>query len=587
MCAINGSSGSHEAVVARMNARTGYRGPDGTAVWTNGKVTLGFNRLAIIDLSERSMQPMHRKGSYSLVFNGEIYNFKELKKELSGFQFESDGDAEVIIAAYEKWGTEAFSRLNGMFALALYDHEQNALILARDPVGVKPLYYAVHEQELWFSSDATALLEVVPRKLNHEAFALYLQLLYTPGPLTFIQDVRRVLPGEILTFSNGALSHSAIAEQRRQTDGGFKDAVEAVRSTVTSAIERQLVSDRPVGLFLSGGVDSSIVASVASRAHPKINTYSVRFALENANENEKFNSDADRARESAKEFGTTHHEFEVSADDAAEHFEEMIERMHQPVANATALAQLYLSKKTKETATVVLTGDGGDELFGGYERYRMALLAEHLSRIVPERVATHLPHPWSALHLRGVRRYLQLMEQKVRVTTAADSSKFFSEHFRNGDGVRALMYADERTWLVDEALVRTDAMTMAASVEARVPLLDLEVRALAHSLPRKFLVTPWKTKRVLREAFSDILPRAVTGGPKRGWYSPGSKWLRTPAFLARSEHYFTNPAYAELVDTKELKRLHTEHLEKKAYHFPLLWAVLTALAWVEQHKLTL
>lgn len=589
MCAINGSSGSHEDVVSRMNAHTRDRGPDGTAVWSNGKVTLGFDRLAIIDLSERSMQPMHRLQRYSLAFNGEIYNFKELKAELVEFPFESDGDAEVIIAAYAKWGIEALSRLNGMFALALYDHERDELVLARDPVGVKPLYYAMHEKELWFSSEATALLQVMPRRVHREALAHYLKLLYVPSPMTLIEGVQRVSPGEILIYTSGALSHKMIhATTVERFNGSYLEGLEAVRGTVTNAVTRQLVSDRPIGLFLSGGIDSSIVAFVASKAHPKINTYSVRFALENQSEDEKFNSDARRARETAFAFKTTHHEFEVSAGDAAALFPQMIAKMHQPVANATALAQLYLSQKTKETATVVLTGDGGDELFGGYDRYQKSLWAKYAAQLIPKSIARLLPHPLSALHLQGVERYLQLMEQQDTVTgTTGDTRKFFEEYFRNEKGVRALMRADEHTWLVDEALLRTDAMTMAASLEARVPLLDLEVRAVAHALPTSFLVTPWATKRILKDAFRSELPKAVFQGPKRGWFSPGAKWLRTQEFMRLAEHYFNDSRFEPLVNLETVRSLHRAHIERRAYHYQPLWAVLVVLAWIDTHNLSI
>ncbi len=588
MCAINGATGSHEDVVARMNTHTRDRGPDGTAVWTNGRVTLGFDRLAIIDLSERSMQPMHRLSRYSLVFNGEIYNFRELKEELVGFHFESDGDAEVVIAAYAKWGTEAFSKLNGMFAFALYDHERDELVLARDPVGIKPLYYAVYEKELWFSSDTTALLEVVPRRVHKEALAHYIRLLYVPSPLTLIEGVQRVLPGEVLVYTKGALSHKQIKlPELKPFSGAYTDAVEAVRNMVQGAVTRQLVSDRPIGLFLSGGVDSSIVAAVASSVHPAINTYSVRFALENHGEDEKFNSDANRARESARKFGTTHHEFEISSQDAAGLFGTMVSKMHQPVANATALAQLYLSQKTKETATVVLTGDGGDELFGGYDRYQKSLWAEYASKLIPETIARLLPHPLSALHLRGVERYLQLMEQNDIVTgITVDTRKFFEEYFRNEKGVRALMRADEHMWLVDEALLRTDAMTMAASLEARVPLLDLEVRAVAHALPTKFLVSPFATKRILKDAFRPVLPQAIFNGPKRGWFSPGAKWLRTPEFIQLAERYFNDSRYASLINLDAVRALHAAHIEKRSYHYQPLWAVLVVLAWLDAHNIS-
>lgn len=586
MCAINGCTGSNEQAVHHMNSTTVHRGPDGTRVWTNGRVTLGFNRLAIIDLSERSMQPMHRFGALSIVFNGEIYNFKELRAELSDFTFESDGDAEVILAAYRKWGNAAFAKLNGMFALALYDSERDELVLARDPVGIKPLYYAVHEGRLWFSSEATTLFSVVPRTVNRKAVGDYLRLLYVPGKATLIEKVERVLPGEIVTFAGGVTKHTRIEIKGTNFEGTYADACALTRVSVSEAIARQLVSDRSVGLFLSGGIDSSVVASVASAVHPEINTYSVRFSLEDVREDEKFNADADRARESAKHFGTRHHEYTLGAEEAVLLFPQAVKSLHQPVGNATALAQLFLSQKAKDTTTVVLTGDGGDELFGGYERYRLALRAQALARYVPRFAAARLPHPFPALHLSGGERYAQLMFQNVHglVPHDPDPARHFAQYFESSEVVRALMQADEENWLVDEALLRTDAMTMAASLEARVPFLDLHVRALAHALPREFLVTRSTTKRVLRDAFRDVLPAAVLAGPKRGWYSPGAKWLRSHAFVPLVEDLLSTQT--DLLDMSRLRVLFDAHVARRAYHYPVVWAAFVLLQWTRTHKLS-
>lgn len=584
MCAINGSTGSREEAVARMNAATHVRGPDGTRVWSNGKVTLGFNRLAIIDLSERAMQPMHHAGRYSLVFNGEIYNFRELRAELSAYPFTSDGDAEVVLAAYVTWGKEAFNRLNGMFALALYDAEADELVLARDSAGIKPLYYAHAEGALWFSSEAPALFAVAGAKVHQAALAHYLRLLYVPGPLTLVDGVRRVMPGEVLSYAGGALTRTMINTPPPPRITSYQDAVVAVEKTVRTAVERQLVSDRPVGLFLSGGLDSSIVAVCAAAVHPSINTFSVRFGLRDAREDEKFNRDACVARSTARALGTTHHEFSLTDADAALHFTRAVERLHQPVGNATALAQLFLSEKTRDIATVVLTGDGGDELFGGYERYRLARRAEVLSRVVPQSIARLLPYPYNTLHARGVERYAQLMFQQSSLLMGAlgESTEALFSQYMQGDVVRDLMRADEHTWLVDEALLRTDAMSMAASIEARVPLLDREVVALAHALPQSYLVTATTTKRVLRDAFRAHVPEAVLSGPKRGWFSPGAKWLRSEAFAPVIEEVLGHPS--AWLNLPKLRSLLDEH-RNGAYHYHEIWSALTVHAWMTAHRL--
>ena len=357
-------------------------------------------------------------------------------------------------------------------------------------------------------------------------------------------------------------------------------------SVARQAVARQLVADRPVGLFLSGGVDSTILAALASETHPDLNTFSVRFSLDDMREDEKFNADADRARRSAADLGTNHHEYTLGASDAVSLFLRAVPKLHEPVGNATALAQLFLFEAARETATVVLTGDGGDELFGGYERYRLALRAQRAALFIPRIFARFLPHPFPVLHASGSARYAQLMLQPDHGLVAASHvEKYFEPYFISDSSVRALMRADESLWLVDEALLRTDAMSAAASLEARVPLLDLELRALAHALPTEYLIRQHDTKRILREAFRSVLPSEVLSGPKRGWFSPGSKWLRTKDFQPLIQELLSNELARSALSVPVLSRLIDEHISRKAYHFPVIWAALVALEWIRHYKL--
>jgi asparagine synthase (glutamine-hydrolysing) len=276
-------------------------------------------------------------------------------------------------------------------------------------------------------------------------------------------------------------------------------------------------------------------------------------------------------------------------------FDEMIAHSHEPVGNATALAQLFLAKQTKPTATVVLSGEGGDELFGGYERYRMALIAGRMARLFPKALSSILPARAQKGLLSGVDRYAQLMYQKdsevapLLVEALPDTNALFKNYFGKVSDVVALMRADEENWLVDEALLRADAMSMAASVESRVPFLDNDVRAIAHALPLGYKVTTTATKRILKHAFKDVLPKEVLHAPKRGWFSPGAKWLRRPEFVALAAEVFA-PGYTELsqlFDSPALDRMWQEHKTRKAYHFTELWAVMVVLAWAKRYKVTL
>ncbi len=605
MCAINGIAGGRgkedEAVLLNMNSATKHRGPDGTRMFGDRDILLGFNRLAIIDLSENAMQPMQdESGRYTIVFNGEIYNYRELKKELSEYPFKTQSDTEVILAAYSRWGEAAFSRLNGMFALAIFDSKERTLVLARDSVGIKPLYYHFDGSKLKFSSEIKGVLAAgVPRILNREAFGHYLRLQYVPAPLTMFEGVQKLLPGNILRYQNGSIEvrpykgkwpHSVVPQS-------FEEARTMTRAVVEEAVQRQLVSDRPVGVYLSGGIDSSVVAWSAAKIHPRINTFSVGFELGEGEEPEKFNADMMLARETSTVFNTTHHEFLLSSSDVLEYFGKTVRHLDEPIGNATAIAQLYLADKVKSTATVVLTGDGGDELFGGYERYRLAYVAKKYGGLIPSFVASRVSK-LHHIHLDGVDRFAQLMFQKdaeisrviARGFELSDTRKLFESEFEGGDIVSNLMRADEKHWLVDEALMRSDKTSMGASVEARVPLLDLEVRALAHAMSDAYKVTPFTTKRVLKEAFADVLPENVRVAPKRGWFSPGAKWLRHPNFVEHADRAFTEeyvPNIREVINIPEVRKMWEDHRAKRSYHYTVLYGLLAFLEWAREYKVTI
>ena len=597
MCAINGIAGGKgkddEALISAMNSATAHRGPDGSRALFDEGATLGFNRLAIIDLSERAMQPMTDALSrYTIVFNGEIYNYKELKAQLSEYPFKTESDTEVILAAYSRWGDAAFARLNGMFALAVWDKTEKRLILARDAVGVKPLYYYFENGRLVFSSEIKAILEAgIPRTLNHEAFGHYLRLMYVPQAMTMFEGIRKLPPAHTLSYHDGEIDIRPFkgAWPPAPAVDSYEEAREEVRRTVEGAVQRQLVSDRPVGLYLSGGIDSSVILASASKTHPAINTYSVGFELGEGEEPEKFNADSELAKRTAQHFGATHHEFLLSSNDVLGLFNQAVRYLDEPVGNATALSQLFLAQKVKPTATVVLTGDGGDELFGGYERYRLSLVAEQFGWLMPFS---------QKAQLKGIERFSQLMFQKdaelLRILgnyKLPDTKALFKEDFAGvAHTTDVLMRVDEKNWLVDEALVRGDKMSMAASVEARVPLLDLEVRALLHSLPLSHKVTPLSTKKILKDAFAAALPQEVLSAPKRGWFSPGAKWLRHPNFVKFADEAFSEsyaPAISPLLNLKGIRTMWEAHREKREYHYTILFALLVFLEWAREYKVSL
>lgn len=603
MCAINGITEENTALVEQMNAKTVHRGPEGSRAEALPGVTLGQNRLAIIDLSPLGAQPMvDASGRYTIVYNGELYNYRELRAELTGYPFRSHSDTEVVLAAWSRWGEGALQRFNGIFALALYDREDGALYLARDRSGVKPLYTYIDAQGLRFSSEIAGILADtrVPRTLSKDAFASYMRFLYTPGPNTLFAGIEKFPAGHVGVWRNGALSTRQFFTQTKMTLPQTRDErLRATRETVGGAVRRQLVSDRPVGIFLSGGLDSSIILAEASKTHPKIHTFSSSFALSEGEEEGKFNADSLLARESAALFGATHKELVIEERDLPQLLLDAAVHLGEPIANPTVAAQLALARFAKPDATVVLTGDGGDELFGGYPRYRLSRAMDTYQRAIP-RLVRRLLGAVDVLHKLNTApdyaraaRFLMLKDKELSrvLSLVPEPPRDEITQLFNGidaeDPTERLMAFDRRTWLVDEALFRTDRLTMAASVEARTPFLDTEVIDFAGSLSIEEKVTEWNSKILLRDAYRDVLPASVTAAPKRGWQSPGAKWLRRPAFLAFAREVLSptyHAATSSLFDWQKVEETLSAHVRGE-YHLHPLWAALSFQLWARQYDI--
>ncbi|MDO8564836.1 MAG: asparagine synthase (glutamine-hydrolyzing) [bacterium] len=614
MCSINGFTWKDEALAKRMNAITAHRGPDSTGIYADNCVTLGHNRLSILDLSALGNQPMQSNdGRFVISFGGEIYNYKELRKELAGYPFKSESDTEVILAGFAKWGEKVFARLQGMFAIALWDSTEKKLLLARDPVGIKPLYYHLDGERLVFASEIKAILEHahVKRELNPLALNLYLRVNYVPAPLTMFSGIKKLLPGHLLTHHNGKVSFSSFASEDSTTPprglgtppqlrrGGIERLSEELRSRVQGAVKKQLVSDRPVGLYLSGGIDSSAVLEGMSQAQGKVETFSVGFELREGEQAEKFNADFLLARKTAQFFGTSHNEILLSPRDILPLFEEAVYHLDEPISNATIIPQLLLSRFAKNKVTVVLGGDGGDELFGGYERYRLSLLSSYyrtLPAFLRKGVSAVVPKAGKLDTAAGIERFAQfhfLKEKELAPLLASHinqeqqvkdfyDKKFFGKLEKPFE--TQFMRADRESWLPDESLMRTDKMTMAAGVEARVPLLDLELIAFADSIPLSLKVSPFRTKSILKDAFKGFIPDELLNQPKRGWFSPSAKWLRYP-HVAQAARDILSPDYAEatrhLFNWDKVREYLEEHLNG-GYHLTSLWAILTLQVWARR-----
>lgn len=603
MCSIAGFNAFDPKLIERMNAKMQHRGPDDTGFLAESGWALGNNRLAIIDLSPRGHQPMRtRDGRFVIVYNGELYNFQELRDELSGkgVAFHSDSDTEVILESYREWGEEALRKFNGMFAFAILDTHSGELFLARDQFGVKPLYYYSKGSTFAFASEIKALLELpIPRELHDEAVQVYFRLLYVPAPLTALRDIYKLEPGHYLTITKDGTVKNHIYWDFKEEPllTSRAEAIEGIQMLLKDSVKRQLISDRPVGVFLSGGVDSTIVTGLASEIHPHINTYSVGF--EETEEVEKYNSDFLIARETAREFGTTHHEYTLSARDVIDSLERAIYHMDEPISNHVQAVNMLLAEKVHDTATVVLGGDGGDELFGGYERYYYSHLVDRVQKL-PKFL-------WQGFEKfstpPGVARYMQFFAQKenlvasfLRPSSSESTPKYLDKLYFTSmlstDFTREFMRVDIKSWLPSESLVRSDKMGMAASIEQRVPFLDPRLVEFADRIPVKWKLGTkgfrvysrgrhYQGKQILREAMREYIPDSVLSRPKWGWFSPAAKWIRGPMLPLMRE--VLSPEYnqgtKEMFDFQVLNQMLDDHISKKKYNLTPLWAVLTFQIW--------
>lgn len=604
MCSINGFNFKDEHLISKMNQITRHRGPDGEGFFVDEGVSLGHDRLSIIDLSEQAKQPMINE-RFVIIFNGEIYNFKDLRGDLEGtYSFKTNSDTEVILASYQKWGSDCVKMFNGIFAFAIWDKVKKELFLARDPLGVKPLYYFHDENRFIFSSEIKAVLEHnVPRVLNHEAFNHYLRVLYVPAPLTMFEGIYKFPPASFGVFNDGKLVIQEYwsVQDTEPFKGSKHEIAEALQKKVQRSVKDQLISDRPLGIYLSGGIDSTVVLDSVKNIRNNIDTFSVGFELSDSEEGEKFNADFSLARQTAAFYGTNHHEVLVSPRDVLDLLEEAVWHADEPISNPTAIAMMKLAGFAKQKVDVVLGGDGGDELFGGYERYRLSLLARYYQKM-PTMVRGILNSKEKFRKLNttpGIDQFALFMFQKDHILKRVinkdildlhASKEFFKHNYfapqlQGKKSEDMLMDVDRKSWLVDYALMLGDKMSMSHGLEQRVPLLDKELVEFAATIPLKCKVSPFNTKIILKEAFKGRIPDYLFKQPKRGWFSPGAKWLRHPevyrmAETILSEDYCRETRY--IFNWGEVKKILKDHREKREYNITIIWAMLTFQVWAKR-----
>jgi asparagine synthase (glutamine-hydrolysing) len=585
-----------------------HRGPDDEGTWVSNAVALGMRRLSIIDLSTGHQPIFNEDRSIWTVFNGEIYNFRELRHELIelGHRFYTATDTEVIVHAYEQWGTAAIGRLRGMFGLAIWDDRQKTLLVARDRIGIKPLYFSEVGGRLYFGSEIKSLMcaPEVPREMDLEALDHYLSFLYTPRDCSIFRGISKLPPGHLLLWRGGRLT----IEQywRQPCDEHFRgteqDAVVALKAVLSDAVRSHLVSDVPVGAFLSGGVDSSVVVGLMSEtSEQRVKTFSIGF-------DEPAYDELPHARRVAEHFATEHHELVVRPDGVAI-LDELIRHFDEPFADSSAIPTWYVSQMARRHVTVVLSGDGGDELFGGYHRYLPHPRVVQFDRYSPpafRRVAAvaaaglpagirgrnflrHVSRDATGRYIDSIRFFSQedkaaLLSRDVRTRLeASDAEARLAKHFEAYAHLpwpSQMMHFDADTYLPEDVLVKVDRMSMAHSIESRVPLLDNEVIDFAATLPSPFKLKGDRRKHILKEVAATMLPRDLTDRPKQGFSVPLAVWFRgnlrelfaDTLLSARSlsRGYFCAPFVRRLVD---------EHLGGHRDHTLRLWQLVVFERW--------
>ena len=617
MCGIAGMVGRagqavDAAEVRRMCQTIVHRGPDDEGIYTRGPAGLGMRRLSIIDLSG-GHQPIHNEDeSIWIVFNGEIYNFLELRRELEarGHHFYTHTDTEVIVHLYEETGADCVKKLRGMFALALYDERRKSLLLARDRLGKKPLHYALCDGRLLFGSEIKALLAVAPQlaAISPEGLLQYLYFGYIPDPFTAFQDIHKLPAGCWMEYSGGEIKlrqYWDLPAYGSSMPASEEECLEELERRLAEAVRIRLISDVPLGALLSGGVDSSIIVALMARASSSpVKTFSIGFAAQQFNESEF-------ARLVAKRFGTDHHELivEPNIEETLVFLSRMLE---EPFGDSSMLPTYYVCRMARQYVTVALSGDGGDEMFAGYDRYLVAMnrtrfdgLPEWIGRLYRDQIHSRIPSgvygknlAWNA-SLAPRDRYLDEMsffpalhrERELFTTEFLESAsqlpqplQQFQRYYDEApakDPLSRLLYLDTKTYLAADILAKVDRMSMASSLEVRVPMLDHEFVEFASSLPIEMKFRNGQGKYLLKKLAEKLgIPSGLLHRRKQGFQLPLVEWMRNefkekfvrvllePRTLQRG--YFRPEAVRSLVD---------EHLRGRRNRSGMLWRILVLELW--------
>ena len=604
---LNQQSVTLEQVKA-MNSVIEYRGPDGEGYYTDGPVGLGHKRLTIIDTNERSNQPMISGDEQTVIcYNGEVYNYVELKEELvdEGIEFRTTSDTEVILELYRQKGIESLQSLNGMFAFAVWDKRDQSFLLARDRVGIKPLFYTQTENGIVFGSEIKSILEEIGggNQVNRKLIDSYMSVGYCPTNETLFKGIYKLEPGHYLAIKDGKVTMKAYwdMEFNKSEDKGENYYIDKTQTLFEDAVNLQLRSDVPLGVFLSGGIDSSAVVAMMRKLKVKdIKTFSVAWDYgDNFNETKY-------SRAVSNQFETDHTEYFMTAEDFKAFLPDYIRHMDEPVTEAAAISLYYLAKKTKEKVTVVLSGEGADEVFGGYPIYKYMHIVEQYKK-VPALIRENLLNPilrkmgtkWAKYadlsevsieeSYSGVsfyeaqqknKLYTRAFASEVELATSSDLLKPYYDKTEGDDLQTRMQYLDVKTWLVDDLLIKADRMSMAASLELRVPFLDHRFLEFAATMPSKYRFKGYENKYILKKAMEPYLDKEILYRKKQGFPTPLSIMFQGELSEYVASIIDCDKAHARgYFEPEVVKTLLAEHKNGEHDHHRVLWQLLVLELW--------
>jgi len=628
-----------EELVRRMCRSFKYRGPDDEGIYlfshpepasSEFSIGLGHKRLSIIDLSPAAHQPMSNEdNTLWITYNGELYNFDKLRRDLErkGHTFKSASDTEVVLHLYEEEGMQAVEQFNGMFAFALWDGRQKRLWLCRDRVGIKPLVYYWDGKHFAFASEIKALLAdtAIPKEIDYEALNLYLTFNYVPAPYTIFKGIRKLEPGHFLILENGNLGITKYWDAPATIDPqiaslSFAEQMafykDQLFDSLNSAVKSRMMADVPLGAFLSGGIDSSVIVALMARNSDKpVQTFSIGY------KNDALYDETNYARQVAGLYNTDHHEFKLSPGDMLESIGHVLSSFDEPFADSSAIPTYIVARETKQHVTVALSGDGGDELFAGYRSYladywfaKYMLVPGLFREGLIEKLIKTLPDSRDTKGLEYIRRLKKFIkgtqgsfQQRVlaikEVFPAAIRQQILLNDFPGnslsdpalrriarllndyqGDRLNSILYSDLKDSLPGDMLTKVDWMSMKNSLEVRVPFLDHHVVELAFNMPSALKLKKGTTKYILKETFKDLLPPSIYRRPKAGFEVPISRWLKNELKFLLDQYLAENRIQNQgIFDPQVVKELVGQHLNGKTDTSWMLWNLIVFQSWHDNY----